>query len=54
MRWEGGVERLDVTALTTTDAVPKNLDETIQKEVMKSINNETENRNPWISLRIIS
>lgn len=38
MRWVGGVERVDVTApAATTDAAPKNLDETIQKEIKKSI-----------------
>jgi len=38
MRWEGGVERVDVTApASTTDAAPKNLDETIQKEIKKSM-----------------
>lgn len=37
MRWEGGVDRTDVTApAASTDAAPKNLDETIQKEIKKS------------------
>jgi len=32
------VERVDVTApAATTDAAPKNLDETIQKEIKKSM-----------------
>lgn len=37
MRWEGGVDQVDVTApAATTDAAPKNLEETIQKEIKKS------------------
>lgn len=41
MRWEGGVNQVDVTApAAATDGAPKNLDETIQKEIKKSLENE--------------
>jgi len=38
LRWEGGMYNTDVTApVATTDVVPKNLDEVIQKEIKKSV-----------------
>ena len=45
LRWEGGVENTDVKApATITDTAPKNLDETIQAEIKKSLEQEKRDR----------
>ncbi len=45
LRWEGGVYNTDAAApVAATDIVPKNLDETIQKEIKKSVELEKRER----------
>ena len=45
LHWEGGVEGSDATApVSMTDAAPQNLQDTIQKEIRKSVDQENQER----------